>query len=337
MTISSVGAGSTSQTVDGNQANAQIYAASSTGNDTYAITLSPVPAGYTNGMLINFKADVANTGAATLNVNGLGAIAINKFNDEALATGDIEANQIVTVVYNSTGPKFQMQSQLSTIPGRLTSFQVLTSGAAATYTKPAGITAIWVECLGGGGAGGGATTTGVTLTASGGGGSGGYCRKWITSAAASYTYTIGAGGTGVAGAAGNNGAATTFTDGGSVNMSAGGGTGGGESQVLAAAGPQSTGGTGGTASGGDINMPGICGGFGEVNTGWGALGGVGAPSFFAGSPNSATVVGVTGSANGNASGANTGAGGGGGAGNADAAANTGGNGGSGVIIVWEFT
>lgn len=87
------------------------YAASSGGTDTYAITLAPAPTAYANGMMLNFKADVANTGAATLNVNGLGAISITKANDQALATGDIEANQIVTVVYNSTGPTFQMQSQ----------------------------------------------------------------------------------------------------------------------------------------------------------------------------------------------------------------------------------
>jgi len=95
------------------QDGSTIYAATATGNDTYVITLAPVPAAYVNGMVINFKTDVANVGPATLNVNGLGAIAINKLNDQALINNDIEANQIVTVVYNSTGPKFQMVSQLA--------------------------------------------------------------------------------------------------------------------------------------------------------------------------------------------------------------------------------
>lgn len=90
------------------------YAASSAGNDTYAITVVPVPASYANGQRYRFKADVANTGAATLNVNSLGAISIKKLHDQDLATGDIEANQIVEVVYNSTIPSFQMQSQLAT-------------------------------------------------------------------------------------------------------------------------------------------------------------------------------------------------------------------------------
>lgn len=89
------------------------YAADAGSNDTYAITLSPAPASYTaiTGLPINFKANTANTGAATLNVNSLGAKTIKKFNDQDLATGDIEASQIVTVVYDGTN--FQMQSQVA--------------------------------------------------------------------------------------------------------------------------------------------------------------------------------------------------------------------------------
>jgi len=99
------------------QSGSEVYAASSSGNDSYTVTLSPVPAAYVNGLVVNFKPDTANTGSATLNVNGLGAIAITKNNDVALATGDIEANQIVTVVYNSTGPTFNMQSQVAAAAG----------------------------------------------------------------------------------------------------------------------------------------------------------------------------------------------------------------------------
>jgi hypothetical protein len=88
-----------------------IYAADVGATDTYAITLSPVPAAYANGFMVNFKANTANTGTATLNVNGLGAITIVKAHDQTLATGDIEAGQIVQVVYDSVGPVFQMQSQ----------------------------------------------------------------------------------------------------------------------------------------------------------------------------------------------------------------------------------
>lgn len=84
------------------------YAASAAGTDTYAVTLSPAATAYANGMVVRFKADVANTGAATLNVNGLGAVDLVKGVSTALTTGDIVANQIVTAVYNSTGPVFQV-------------------------------------------------------------------------------------------------------------------------------------------------------------------------------------------------------------------------------------
>lgn len=98
------------------QNGSEIYAASATGNDTYVVTLAPVPTAYVNGMTINIKPDTANTGAATLNVNSLGAIAITKQFNQPLVTGDILANQVITVVYNSTGPTFQMQSQSARIP-----------------------------------------------------------------------------------------------------------------------------------------------------------------------------------------------------------------------------
>jgi len=98
------------------QSGANLYGASAAGTDTYAITLSPAIAAYADGQTFRFKADVGNTGAATLNVNGLGAVAITKNNDVALETNDIETNQIVEVTYNSTGPTFQMQSQSGIAP-----------------------------------------------------------------------------------------------------------------------------------------------------------------------------------------------------------------------------
>lgn len=86
-----------------------VYAADSVGTDAYAVTLSPVPTAYTTGMVITFKAGVANTGACTLNVNGLGAKTIKKNHDVDLADSDIELGQMVTVAYDGT--VFQMQSQ----------------------------------------------------------------------------------------------------------------------------------------------------------------------------------------------------------------------------------
>jgi hypothetical protein len=49
------------------QTGQTIYAADAGSSDTYAITLTPIPKEYTTGMMVTFKANTANTGAATLN------------------------------------------------------------------------------------------------------------------------------------------------------------------------------------------------------------------------------------------------------------------------------
>lgn len=86
---------------------AGLYAASSAGSDTYAITTSPVSGAYAAGDVFRFKADVANTGACTLNVSGLGAVTIKRHDNSGakidLITGDIIAGQFVEVIYDSDG------------------------------------------------------------------------------------------------------------------------------------------------------------------------------------------------------------------------------------------
>jgi hypothetical protein len=89
-------------TQSGFQRGQEVYAADAQGSDTYVITLSPVPAAYVTGMTLRFKANTANTGTATLNVNGLGAITIVKGVSTAIVTGDILASQIAVVIYNGT-------------------------------------------------------------------------------------------------------------------------------------------------------------------------------------------------------------------------------------------
>lgn len=85
-----------------------VYAADAEASDSYAITLSPAPTAYAAGQHFVFKANTANTGAASLNVNALGAKTIKKLTDQDLATGDIEAGSIIEVVYDGTN--FQLVS-----------------------------------------------------------------------------------------------------------------------------------------------------------------------------------------------------------------------------------
>lgn len=107
-----VGSGNKFITQTGQQKNAEKYAADAGGSDAYAITLAPVPTSYSTGMVVHFKANTANTGAATLDINSLGAKTIKKEYNVDLDTGDILANQLVSVIYDGTN--FQMISPVPT-------------------------------------------------------------------------------------------------------------------------------------------------------------------------------------------------------------------------------
>lgn len=72
-----------------------------------------------DGLVIGFDANHANTGAATLNVDSTGVKNILKHNDVALASGDIEANQKVIVIYDGTS--WQMVSPLGNAPAGILS------------------------------------------------------------------------------------------------------------------------------------------------------------------------------------------------------------------------
>lgn len=102
------------------------YGLDAAGTDAYAITLSPAPAAYVVGQIFAFKAGTANTAAATLNVNALGAIAIKKNLNVDTQTGDILAGQTVQVMYDGTN--FQLISPISNLSAN--------TYAAGTATRP---------------------------------------------------------------------------------------------------------------------------------------------------------------------------------------------------------
>lgn len=82
------------------------FAADAGSNDTYAITLAPAPTAYTTGMTITFTANTANTGACTINVNGLGAKALKKAVSTDPGDNFIKVGSVVVAVYDGTN--FQM-------------------------------------------------------------------------------------------------------------------------------------------------------------------------------------------------------------------------------------
>jgi hypothetical protein len=209
----------------------------------------------------------------------------------------------------------------------IASTTVLASGSG-TYTVPAGVKAIMVECVAAGGGGGGVTGAASSVGAGGGGGSGSYAKKLILAPSATYAYAVGAAGTAGAntGGTGGTGGATTF---GSSLITCNGGVGGvgqttGTTLVVVA------GGAGGAVStGGDLNIPGGSGGFGYRASGTFGWSGSGASSQYGSGGGSVLAAGA------GVAGGVYGSGGSGGLSTANTA-RAGGAGSSGLIIITEY-
>lgn len=83
--------------------------------NAYVVTTQGAPTvAYTDGLTTSFKATHANTGAATLNVNGLGAVGLLRYGGAASSANDILANVWYTVVYNSAYSGFTITSPTPT-------------------------------------------------------------------------------------------------------------------------------------------------------------------------------------------------------------------------------
>ncbi|WP_416425574.1 hypothetical protein RAM80_07405 [Pseudomonas sp. App30] len=223
-----------------------------------------------------------------------------------------------------------VQSAVSLATGRLIGIQILT--ATGVYTATSGTTRVRVTVIGGGAAGGtaGATTSG-TVAGAGGGGAGGVAQSLLPIGSLSgTTATIGSAGAPSSSTAGGAGGATTF-----AGLTANGGTGGALVGPLAP--PQGgLGGSGGTASGGNVfNMRGGNGMHGAASgTGYVLSGSGGSNPFGGGGPGNllSTATSVAGTV-----GLGYGAGGGGGASNSGAVLAAGANGTTGAVIIEEYT
>lgn len=205
-------------------------------------------------------------------------------------------------------------------PGRLINIQVITASGNYVPTAGAKTARAFITGAGGGGAGCQGNSTSQTISGSGGG-AGGTAIKKFTISAASYSVVVGTGGTGGVGAvSGGNGGLS------SLNGAVGNGGIGG-ARLTATSWP---GGSGGTATGGDINARG----------GYGTDGQAATVNFIGYGNGGASYWGGGGRA-GNGGGATAAAYGSGGGGSYDASmsgtAYTGGAGANGVVIVEEYS
>lgn len=102
---------------------------------TYACSPPVDPGAYRAGAVYFFKADVANTGAATINFTAHGAKSIKKPQGGVttnLVANDIQAGQWVTLIYD--GSNMQMISQIGNVSGAGFVYTGVLSGIPATCT-----------------------------------------------------------------------------------------------------------------------------------------------------------------------------------------------------------
>jgi hypothetical protein len=76
------------------------------GTDTITGTTSPALTAYATGNQFSFLVANTNTGAVTINVDGIGAKAITRTGTTALVAGDMVAGQVVEIIYDGT--RFQL-------------------------------------------------------------------------------------------------------------------------------------------------------------------------------------------------------------------------------------
>ena len=191
--------------------NAQIVKPSSVVNNQFSYTedggsantltgtLTPSPSGYTAGMAVKIKVANANTGASTVNLNGLGAKSINLSSGAALIGGELIAGMIAELIYDGTN--FQLLN--SSLAGRFIGYQKFTS--SGTYTPSAGCRNAKIKAWGAGGGGGCCNTNPII---GGPGGAGAYVEAFVPITGI-VTVTIPTGGAGATVNTNNNGGAAS--------------------------------------------------------------------------------------------------------------------------------
>lgn len=275
---------------------------------------------YTDGATFEFNASNAGTGgAATVNVAGLGVKNIKLRDGTDPAAGQIDGRTLL---------KFDLANDRCELieSGMVNIVEFTTSD---TYNPPAGVKGLEFIVVGAGGGAGGADGQGAGTGAVGGSGGGGGASILATNnIEASYTITIGAGGTAGAAAGGNGGAGgNSSAVSVAVNMIGNGGA-GGAGMVGTASSTVVAGGAGGTSSGGDSSVQGGGGLPGRVSDGNYTAPPISGSSFLGGGVTNSVGVGITG--------IGFGSGGSGGITEDAATNNAGGAGKAGVIIIREF-
>ena len=104
------------------------YASASGSANAYTVALNPALASYVEGVALAVKININNTGASTININGLGAKSIKDPRGNNLTAGKLIAGSIYTLRYNGTN--FILQGEGAT--GNATASDLLSGKKATT-------------------------------------------------------------------------------------------------------------------------------------------------------------------------------------------------------------
>ena len=252
-------------TLMNSRVNATYNVQTTSGTGTITATADSAITSYSVGQKFTVKFANANTGAATININGIGAKSLFQYDSSgAKVNPTIVANMLSQIAYDGTD--FVVLDPLPAAPAGAAAHgrQVITSNT--TFTVPVGVSWINVTVIGGGGGGGNGyyyynPESGDIYYTGGSGGLGGMGVKGLSvTAGSTHAVSIGAGGTG--GSSSTAGGTTTF--GAGLASATGGGRG-----TNGSYGSYGTNGAQGTSTGSDYSIA------GQVYSVGGALRGVG--------------------------------------------------------------
>jgi hypothetical protein len=125
------------------------------GSNAITAAVTPALTAYAAGQTFEFVAATTNTGAATININGLGVVPVTKNGVSAVSAGDIVAGQAYILIRDAVG-NFQLSGGSgggAQAGGSLMEFKTVVS---SNYTAPAGVNNLAVGPL--------TIATGVTYT-----------------------------------------------------------------------------------------------------------------------------------------------------------------------------
>ncbi len=199
--------------VDAIQKCTMTYAADTGSANTYVASFVPKLPTLIDGMRLTFKAKTANTGASTFAPNGNTAYPLYSHANQALQGGEIIANGLIEVEWNSTltawvlcgnsggalpvaaATQSNHAMQLGQATGRLLNIKTFT--ASGTITKTAGATKWRIKVIGGGGGSSSpAATASGQVSVSNGGGAGAYAEGlYDVTSLTTVSATVGLGGT----------------------------------------------------------------------------------------------------------------------------------------------